>query len=472
MALMRCLYCGLLQDEPVGVKSCIRCGGELDFEVKPPSNGRISYIRVQMELDQINAPAGRIVDRHLLITLGTPEQVPSRECAPTQAGRKPLNFTTVLDISGSMNGAKLTQAKEAVKQALLYLHDGDTFSLVTFSDSVRCVFEPVQIDNETRKTIKNALSEIASGGMTALCGGLELGLEKAIIFRQDTNLVLLLSDGQANVGITDLEQIGVRAFQARQSNIVVSTLGVGSDYNEALMVEIANRGGGRFYHIVEANQISAFVTGELGEIANLAARETILKLSLPPSSVVMPLSSIYPAHFVDDKVVISIGDIPVDTELEIPLRLTLPAQPSGSKLSIEGEITHKSPAGNELTAHLNRVTVRFSDAASFKLRDGVVAPVVEHVLQQMKSSQVLEVSRAMAHSPAEGQQRVNSASESLKSYASLLGEERAEQETGILMENFNAVLSSAASPAAAKRVVSDAYSFQRSSKDFTKPKKK
>lgn len=472
MALMRCLYCGLLQDEPTGVKSCLRCGGELAFEVKPPGNGRTSYVRVQMELDQISAPAGRIVDRHLLVTLWTPEQVPPEECAPTQTGRSPLNFTTVLDISGSMHGEKLVQAKEAVHQALLYLHKGDTFSLVTFSDNVRCVFEPDQINSQTRRNIKNALAEIESGGMTALCGGLELGLEKAILARQDTNLVMLLSDGQANVGITDLEQIGMRASQARKSNVIVSSLGVGSDYNEALMVEIANQGGGRFYHILQANQIAAFVTGELGEIAALAAREATLRLTLPPSSAVMPLTPVYPARHIDNEVVISIGDIPADTELEIPLRLTLPAQPSGSKLSIEGVMTHKSPAGNELSSPLNRVTVRFSDAALFKLRDGVVSPVVEHVLLQMKSTQVLEVSRAMTHGVAEGQQCVSSASETLKSYASLLGEERAEQETGNFMADFNSVLFSAASPAAAKAAVASAFAVQRSSKDFNKPMKK
>ena len=65
--LMRCLFCGLLQDEPVGVKTCDRCGGELVFEkdrLKTFSGN--SYISIQMELDQIFAPSERIVDRHVL----------------------------------------------------------------------------------------------------------------------------------------------------------------------------------------------------------------------------------------------------------------------------------------------------------------------------------------------------------------------------------------------------------------------
>ena len=47
--LMRCQYCGLLQDEPSGVKTCARCGGELAFEVEPPPDERASYVRAQME---------------------------------------------------------------------------------------------------------------------------------------------------------------------------------------------------------------------------------------------------------------------------------------------------------------------------------------------------------------------------------------------------------------------------------------
>ena len=58
--LMRCRYCGLLQDEPRGVKACVRCGGELAFEQPPPAR---TYVKAQMELDQISAPAGQITDR-------------------------------------------------------------------------------------------------------------------------------------------------------------------------------------------------------------------------------------------------------------------------------------------------------------------------------------------------------------------------------------------------------------------------
>jgi Mg-chelatase subunit ChlD len=462
--LMRCLYCGALQDEPKGVKACVRCGGELAFEVEPPPSARRSYVQVQMELDQVQAPAGRNVDRrYLLVTLRTPVQVPPEEAVPTQAGRAPLSFVAVLDVSGSMRGAKLTQAKEAVRQALVRLRDGDVFSLVIFSNEVRCVFEPAALDARVRRTVESALGEIEAGGMTALCGGLELGLEKAAARTQDTNLVLLLSDGQANVGETDVEQVGLRGSQARQQGIIVSSLGVGEDYNEALMVEIATQGGGRFYHVQSAGQIGAYLTGELGEVAALAAHDVRLQLMIPPAAAVVPLSAAYPAQQSAGQAEVQVGDVPSDTELEIPLRLTLPAQPAGTRLSVEGTLSYRSPAGNRLSTLLNRVTVRFVEQKVFSLRDGVVVPVVEEVLRQMRAANVLGVSRAMARGVPEGMRQADLEAVALRDYAALLGEERAAEEEQRLRDELEAMQ---AAPSVAKEAAFVAFARPRGTKKF------
>jgi len=463
--LMRCEYCGVLQDEPAGAKLCSRCGGDLVFEVEPLPGERTSYVRVQMELDQVMAPGGRNVERYLLITLQTPVQVPPEQAAPTETGRPPLSFTAVLDVSGSMRGSKLAQAKEAVRYAIRRLHDGDVFSLVIFSSDVRCVFEPAEVTDHTRRVVESALREITAGGMTALCGGLELGLEKVGAIGRETNLALLLSDGQANVGETDIERVGQRGYQARQRGIIVSTLGVGSDYNEALMAEIATQGGGRFYHVKTAGQIGAYLTGELGEVAALAAREAKISLTIPAGAALIPLSAAYLAQQYGDQAAVTIGDIPSDIELEIPLRLALPAQPAGSKLSIQGTLTYRSPAGNQLSAPLNRVTVRFTEPAAFGRRDGVVVPVVERVLGQIKAAGVLGTSRAMAKGAAEGARRADADLAALREYALLLGEERAGEET-LGVKNQYAQMQAA--PAAAKGMVAAAFARQRSAKKFDK----
>jgi Ca-activated chloride channel family protein len=460
--LMRCEYCGLLQDEPVGVKSCSRCGGELSFEKKLPGTAA-DYIGIQMELDQVAAPAGQNVERYLLVTIRTPKEVPPQEMPPARQTRPPVNFCAVLDVSGSMGGAKLDQAKQAVRLAVQYLRPGDVFSLVTFSSTVACPFEPILVDEKTSLAVEACLQTIHAGSQTALDGGLKLGIVKAQVHKFETNLVMLLSDGQTNVGELDLEVIGARAMQARQQGMLVSALGIGGDYNEALLAEIATQGGGRFYHIQDANQIPAYVAGELGEVAMFGARDARIHLAIPPGATLVPLSAAYPVVQSEGEAVVSAGDIPCATELEIPLRLALVGGAAGSKLSIDGRLTFRSPAGHDLEVPLNRVTVRFVAQGQFVLREGVVAPVVERVLSQMKAASVLGFSRIMAHKPGEAQQRISTTREDLRLYASLLGEERAEQEAGVIAENLSAMYISAP---AAKQAVSDAFTAQRGSKKF------
>jgi Ca-activated chloride channel homolog len=331
--LMRCLFCGQLQDEPQGVKACARCGGELAFEGAPPPEAAGNYLTVQMELDQVVASPGYMTDRHLIVTVRAPKDLPPDQILATPAGRPALNFAAVLDVSGSMAGDKLANAKEALRQALLRLHDGDALSLTIFSDEARSAMPPVELNDQTRQSFLSAVQEMRAGGMTALDGGLGLGIQHATRTQRPNNLVLLLSDGQANVGETDLERVGLRARQARQSGMVVSTLGVGMDYNEALMQNIASEGGGRFYHVSGAGQIGAYLAGELGEIASLAARKAELHLSIPSGATLVAFSATYPVRQEKGQAVVSIGDIPCDTELEITLRLTLP----GGKARRPGE---------------------------------------------------------------------------------------------------------------------------------------
>jgi Ca-activated chloride channel family protein len=463
--LMRCPYCGLLQDEPVGVKNCSRCGGGLEYE-NPPLHGKgSSYVQVQMELDQVAAPAGHNVERYLLLTIRTPDKVPAKEAAPAGKKRPALSFTPVLDISGSMGGEKITDAKEAVRQAVGRLHADDVFSLVTFSDDVKCPFNPIEVDDQLIAQVENSLQEITAGGQTALCAGLEMGIKNAAKHKKESNLVLLLSDGQANVGETDLEKIGMRAQHAREQGLLVSTIGVGLDYNEALMTEVATQGGGRFYHIQDANKIPAFVAGELGEVAALAARDVTITLTLPNGATLIPLSATYPINQAGEQAVVSVGDIPCGTELEIPLRLALLAQPVGAKLSLDGMLEFQSPAGHMITIPINRVTVRFLKSDAFQLRVGMVLPVAEKVFSQMKANSVLGVSRIRALRPTQAKKQTETILASLEAYGELLGEDRVKEEMKLIKEEF---ILSEASAAFAKQSVNSANRVVRSSKDFNK----
>jgi Mg-chelatase subunit ChlD len=461
--LMRCDYCGLLQDEPAGVKACSRCGGELHFEVPPPAE-KSSYLEVSMELDQVAAPAGQNVERYLLVSLKTPGEVPPGERVPSDHQRLPVNLAAVLDNSGSMQGEKISHARQAVQQAVQFLKPGDAFSLVTFNSTVACVFEPRLMTGQNRQEVIDNLREVLASGTTALDGGLKMGIQKALVHKLDTNLVMLLSDGQTNVGEKDLEVIGARAQAARKKGLLVSALGIGMDYNEALLAEIATQGGGRFYHVETASQIPGFVAGELGEAAGMAAREVHISLNIPVGATLVPLSAAYPVAQNGGEAVVTVGDMPCETELEIPLRLALVGGTPGQKLAITGIVTFLSPAGSHLEQDLNKVTVRFKAKAEFAMTEGVVIPVVERVLSKMSAASMLGVSRTRARTPNKADEYSRVSLESLRQYASLLGKERADKEVMAIQEDLNMLY---ASPAAAKQAVSFAYRSIRGSKDFT-----
>jgi Ca-activated chloride channel homolog len=463
--LMRCLYCGLLQDEPSGVKTCQRCGGELVYE--QPDTGAVqgSYVNAQMELDQINAPAGQTIDRHLLITLKTPNKVPSKFQAETESGRPPLGFSVILDVSGSMHGEKIEYTKRALQLASTLLKDGDHLAMTVFSDKAKVLMPAEKVNPDSKRRFTGLIDETMPQGMTALYKGLDLGLKETEKFPSENKLTLLLSDGQANVGETDLEIIGSLAKEAAESGMIVSTLGVGMNYNEALMTEIALQGRGRFYHIQSPDEIVPYLTGELGEAADMAVRDVKIHIHLPEGSALIPLSASYHCEIKDQEAIISIGDIPIDLEVEIPLRLTLFSGKPGQRLSIKGDITYLSPSDSLLKVHLNRVTVRFIKKGNFLPDMGVIKPVAARVAEQMRAAQLLHYSRAVSRGNKQELKNSEEERSRVMDYFKKLDPDQREKMSQMMAHDLDEVRY--ASPNS-KRTLQNAYQAQRFMRDLKK----
>jgi len=226
------------------------------------------------------------------------------------------------------------------------------------------------------------------------------------------------------------------------------------------MAEIALDGGGRFYHIADASQIAAYLTGELGEMASLAARGATVRLDLPQGASVQTLSMAYPVEGCE----VLVGDIPVSTTLEIVLRVLLPPQPDGARLPIGGVLRYRSPAGSALSTPLNQVTVRYEP--TFLAGAGAVKPVVRRVLAHMQDAGVLATSKAATRSPSEARQESEGALASMRAYANLLGED---EEANDALDEGAQVLHAMAAPSrsgATKSATHAAMKRQRGSKDF------
>lgn len=172
---------------------------------------------------------------------------------PATAGGETRNvdMVIVLDRSGSMKGRKIEDARRAVLTLLSSLSAEDRFALITYSDGVHIASGLSNVSAANRIRIASAVNAIRAGGGTNLGAGLQAGLDILISPGQHTNAakVILISDGLANKGLTDVRALSDIAAVAVEKEFAVSTVGVGIDFNENLMTAIADRGTGNYYFL-------------------------------------------------------------------------------------------------------------------------------------------------------------------------------------------------------------------------------
>jgi Ca-activated chloride channel family protein len=188
-----------------------------------------------------------------------------RSTAGRAAERPHLSVHLVLDVSGSMAGESITRAREAARTLVDRLAPTDDFSLVTFSNEadVKVPDGPV---GARREAIKKIIGEVHEGGGTNIGRGLELGYTQAVaksIPEDAVRVVLLLSDGRANVGLVAQDKLSKLALDAFQKGIQTSSFGLGQDYDGALMSSIAEDGAGGYYYLRDAEQISPALSTEI-----------------------------------------------------------------------------------------------------------------------------------------------------------------------------------------------------------------
>ncbi len=277
--------------------------------------------------------------RHLVIEVKAPEG------ENLTSERPPLNLGLVIDASGSMQGPPLAAAREAARGVLSRLGPNDRLSLVSFADDVIIHVDAMLVDEVGRRQASQAIDGLGPRGCTDLAAGWLAGSRcvAAAMDRAGTagesslptqNRVILLSDGHANRGIVDPQELGHHAAQLRRRGLYSSTIGIGDGYSPVQLDAIAEHGGGRAHDAPGEADIVAVVLGELGEILQMAAEDLTVTLR-PTSNFGLEVFGRYPVSKVGGETRVSLGSLVCGQSRQLVLQVTLPAGRLGDRHGVE-----------------------------------------------------------------------------------------------------------------------------------------
>jgi len=285
-----------------------------------------------------------------------------------ERARPPVHLAIVIDRSGSMSGAKLAVAKQAVQEAIGRLQAGDRFSVVAYDDVVDVVIASTAASAEARRSAVERLHAIEARGSTNLAEGWLRGCEQLAghLLEAGVNRCLLLTDGLANVGITDPGELERHAAELRARGVTTSTFGVGNDFDERLLQSLADAGGGHFYYIADAAQIRDAITSEVGETLEIVARGVTLEVTARDDIRIEPLSP-YPATTHGNRTFVSVGDLGADQAIQVVLRLGFPYGELGQEIGAIIAVTDRDGVfgtGGRAVTTAARLTWTYADDAT------------------------------------------------------------------------------------------------------------
>jgi Ca-activated chloride channel homolog len=206
---------------------------------------------------------------------------------PADAQKPHSNLVFLLDTSGSMNSAdKLPLLQQAFRMLVDTLGADDTISIVTYAGSAGVVLEPTKVSD--KQAILNAIDNLRAAGGTAGAEGIRTAYElaEAKFDKDGVNRVILATDGDFNVGITDQNQLKDFIERKRDSGIYLSVLGFGQgNYNDAIMQTLAQNGNGNAAYIDSINEARKVLVDEATSTLYPIANDVKIQVEFNPLKV-------------------------------------------------------------------------------------------------------------------------------------------------------------------------------------------
>lgn len=330
------------------------------------------------------------------------------EIAPSpnvEVRRLPLNLCLVLDRSTSMQGLRLQRVKEATNYIIDYLEDEDNLSLVTFSDRAEVVLSGQRLVDRPRA--KAQVSAIRSSGGTEIFQGLKAGLSELERMRgADTvNHLILLTDGQT---YGDEGRCLLTADRASRHQIGISTMGIGQDWNDKLLDEIALRSGGTSAYIDSAAKVTTFFRNKIHNLVNVFAREVRYNLHVGEDGQLKNTFRVSPyiAHLQEREGGFYLGQLNSDAPTVVLMEFTIAPRSPGRHRLFQVELIGDVPILGRQSERVRReVDLRF--ATTHELEETVPPKIVsalgklaifkmqEKTMDDLESGQVEQASHRL-----------------------------------------------------------------------------
>ncbi len=271
----------------------------------------------------------------------------------SDADRKPAHLVFLIDTSGSMSSPdKIGLAKQSMHMLVNQLKEGDTVGICTYAGSVTEVIQPTSMDK--RAAIHEAIEQIMAGGSTAMADGLETAYKMAYktLKPGHINRILVLSDGDANVGQDSHEGILKRIGHYTLEGVTLSTIGLGmGNYKDTMMEQLANKGNGNYYYIDSFKEARRIFTEQLGGTLQVIAKDVKIQVEFDPAVVKSYRLIGYENRDIADKDfrndAVDAGEIGAGHQVTALYELKLNKSFDGTPTIVR--IRHKAPQGAKAT---------------------------------------------------------------------------------------------------------------------------
>ncbi|NEP62709.1 MAG: VWA domain-containing protein [Symploca sp. SIO2G7] len=317
---------------------------------------------------------------------------------PKQAkSRVPLNLSLVLDRSGSMGGQPLRYAIQAAKKLVEYLTPEDFLSVVIYDDQPETIVPSQSVAD--RASIQKQIGKIRAGGLTNLSGGWLMGcdcvLEKQSVGR--VNRVLLLTDGQANLGTTEPNVLMKTAQDWAEKGIVTTTLGFGRSFNEDLLIGMANAAGGNFYYIQTPEEAEDVFAIELQSLVSVVAQNLTVTLQ-PEASVEIPrILNNYNFQKQGNNLEVFLGDVYQIEPKPLALELALPAFANlGEQKLVTVAYKYQTVVAEKITQFSDQVPINITVGSPEEANEAAPDVKVQEQTSKLRIAQLKDEAIALA----------------------------------------------------------------------------